>query len=129
MTLNITIKGSKELSAKFRRAGGYLNKEMIKAMNRATIIVHRRAATYPPAPYRRTRLLGNSWEIEVKPLASDVRGIVSNPVDYGPYVMDPIQQTSIHRRIWSTTQQILEEKTKEIVGLFETAVRKMIGRF
>lgn len=130
--MNLEIRGLKELMTRLNDADGIAREELTRAMDKAVVVIHRRTSTYPPArpssTYRRTRRLGNSWDMEVKQLHSDVQGIVDNPTEYGPYVMSPDKQAYMHKGRWATTAKIIEEQRQKVMGFFEYAVEQVVKR-
>lgn len=125
----LDVKGDEELLRAFNNTPA-IQSEVTQAVQKGQAVVHQRAATYPPAPpnstYRRTRRLGNSWDIEpVQMLGGEVKGFVTNPTEYGGYVHNPATeqppQAQVHQGRWATTVQILAEKKAQIDGFFEAA--------
>ena len=78
--------------------------------------------------YPTSEELGRSWTTETEGgfFGGGVRGTVGTGVSYGPYVHDPDKQASFHTaRGWPTTDEVVRENEKGIVGLFERAVNKL----
>ena len=126
--ISLAIIGDKELILALKNTA-VIQRELIEAGNKSVVVVHKRASTYPPArsssTYRRTRRLGNSWTMEVKPIGGGVRSIVKNPTDYGPFVMGTRDQASVHQGRWATERKILEEMKKKILGFYEVALKNI----
>ena len=130
MSLQIEIKGLDRLLKRLNNAK--VKKELTEAMDKSVVVVHERAATYPPSgssSYRRTRRLGNSWDMKVTALSGDIKGVVSNPTEYGPWVMGADTQARVHKGRWATTTKIIEEKRQKIFGFFEQAVDRIFKGF
>ena len=135
MTVSFKVKGLEQLLKKLDGANGTIRKELNDAMAKSVFVVHERAKTYPPqrpgSTYKRKKSagLGGAWDTEVKSLASDIKGIVSNPTSYGPYVMLEERQAWMHKGRWATTVQIVKEKQHKIMGFFEYAMDRIANSF
>jgi hypothetical protein len=133
MNVNFTVKGAEELVRTLRNTQ-FVLKELTDATQKSRVVVHQRASSYPPqrpgSTYRRTRRLGNSWAMNTEPFATGVETFVSNPTEYGPYVMAPENedphQAWMHVGVWPTTRKILEEKRRQIVGFFTVARDRIV---
>lgn len=107
-------------------------------MKDSLFVLEKRLSIYPPArsgsTYRRTDLLGNSWTTRTKTTSSTITGEAGNPVEYAPLVMaDPkggssITQAWMHKGRWATDLEILEEKTKAMARIFNTAIVEELAK-
>lgn len=118
---------------------------LVRGMRKATALVQREIAVYPPAqpqpmvwaserqrrfvmaairegriqvPYRRTGTLGKRWTSEVAGEGADVVGRVGNNTTYGPFVMDKKLQAAYHQGVWPVAMDVVEEHRGEIVQCF-----------
>lgn len=85
---------------------------------------------YPPPPpnssYRRTGTLGRRWTFQVRRNLYGVKVIAGNNTSYAPDVQDPDQQAPVHQGRWQTTEDVLDDKSEEIVGEVQGAVEAKV---
>ena len=78
-------------------------------------------------PYRRTGLLGRSWQMRVETTPSQVIGILANPTPYGPFVQaPPPQQAGYHQGNWRTTDDAVQKWATGIIRDFQRAVEEAL---
>ena len=86
------------------------------------------AAEYPAKPgdssYRRTGTLGRLWtqgrpRIVMSGHVLDAR--IENATPYGSCVQDPERQARMHRGLWQTTDDVVEQHAREIDPLLASA--------
>lgn len=74
-------------------------------------------------PYRRTGLLGRSWQMQAEMTPQQVVGTLSNPTPYGPFVQaPPPQQAAYHQGNWRTADDAVQKLSAAIVADFKRAV-------
>jgi hypothetical protein len=83
---------------------------------------------YWVSSYRRTGTLGRRWTKKVTTSAEGILGVVGNNTVYAPWVQSSRFQAWMHRGRWQTDEQVMERNRGRIVGFFEAAVRRVIGR-
>ncbi len=153
MELELKISGLGEL---IRAAGWLATLEFLRApMQAACEAIAGEAAIYPPAsrkrmtwksekqrrfvmagirsgaiqvPYRRTDRLGQGWTTKVTSAPSELRGIVGNDIQYGPYVMDDKDQAAYHGGTWPVMGKIARAMEPTVVDLLEGATRTALNR-
>ena len=120
----ITVIGLDKMLGKFAKMSVELQKELNEAAEKSAVVIHKRAATYPPkrpsSRYRRTHTLGRRWRYKVK----NGGAVVSNKTRYGKWVMGQDDQASVHRGRWARTDQIAKEQEQKITRFYEHAVEQ-----
>jgi len=130
-SLSVEIKGLEQLQRKFDMSSKRVQREAREAMKKSVVVVHDRAGTYPrqrPTNYVRTGNLGRFFAHRVESFRGGVRGYVTNPIPYAPYVRGTEMQASVHRGYWATMKQIVQQKQGQIEGFFADAL-KALARF
>lgn len=135
MPSTIEIQGVEQLQRKIGRMQtiAVLGPPMVRSMARLL----RTAATYParPAsnqrrPYRRTKLLGRSWQMKVHNDGKTLEGTLNNPTPYGPYVMGPgpdaPKQAWMHVGTWHTTDKVVEMHKDDIIADFNRTIAEAL---
>lgn len=130
--IRLILLGDKALIAKLQNTAA-VQRELTNAAHKSNALIHQTVTKYPRqragSTYRRTRRLGNSWEMRVEPFATGVRGFITNPTDYGGYVMGTEDQAWMHVGIWPTLRRVLSDKRAQIVRYWEIARDRIVGRF
>ncbi len=152
----LEIKGLAELRRKFERMPEILGKGMRTTMKGAVEMLRAEIAKYPPTSganvppglngyswyergygtrtikgkgYPTSEKLGASWATSIKGTGLNLTGTVGTKVSYARYVQDEEMQASFHtRRGWRTVQQVLKEKTPDIVRFVTRTVDKLLQR-
>jgi len=83
-------------------------------------------------PYRRgqspgSEKLGSSWSTKVTKRGKEIWGVIQTRVSYARFVVDKDSQATIHRRRWTTVQQVVKDTTGDVQKLFDRALRKALG--
>jgi len=127
-SLTVEVRGLDKLQRKFDMSDDVVKRESHDAMESAVALVHDRAGSYPPAPpnssYVRTGTLGRRFAHRVTHFSGGVKGYVTNPIPYAPYVRGE-EQAAVHAGRWATMKQIVEEKRGAIEGFFARAMRNL----
>jgi len=82
-------------------------------------------------PYRRgqspgSQKLGMSWSYGVEGRGKEIKGILKNPVKYGPLVQGA-EQTPMHKATgWPTIYQVVESSREEIREFFSKMLASII---
>lgn len=138
-----------------RRLGNAASPAVLtQGMRKATLLVQRALAVYPPAqpkpmvwasekqrrfvlaairegriqvPYRRTGTLGRRWTSTVASEGGDVVGRVGNNTTYGPFVMGKASQAAYHMGVWPVAVEVAAEAHDEIVQCFVDVAQDALG--
>ena len=125
---DIYIEGLDALEKKLGRinALNVLGPPMVRSMAR----LHGYMATYPPPPpasrYRRTGLLGRSWQMRVENSGTQIVGVLGNPTPYGPFVQAAAMQAEVHRGRWRTDEMAIEKNGKAIIADFQRSIAEAL---
>jgi len=150
VTINIDIKGDKELAAKLRQVESAIRRTaMAGGMQDATKYVATNAAVYPPAskanapppPYYirgkgtqyekynrgESEQLGDHWERGVSERGDGVQGVVENKTSYAPWVHSVVRQRWFHKiNNWRNIERIKNDVEQGVVQIFRSGVEKVL---
>jgi hypothetical protein len=120
--IDIEVKGLDDLIVRIDSSARILYRHLRRAMGRGLAALQRRIQPYPAPPpdssYKRTGTLGRRWQANVVEHAPAVRGILSNPTSYAPFVVGEETQATIHKVRWKTDKQAANEALPTIEGYF-----------
>lgn len=68
--------------------------------------------------------LGTRWTTRVSTSGGEIKGEVGNNVTYGPYVQDAQRQARVHRGVWQTDEDVINQNQREIVGVFDRVINQ-----
>lgn len=127
-TITVEVRGIEALRGRLDVDGlGILQ----PVMSRAVIRVERAMKKYPTPPsdssYVRTGTLGRRWTHEVQRGASEIRGVVGNNTQYGPWVQNEQFQARVHRGRWLTDEAALRAEAPRAVAEMEAAVQAIVS--
>lgn len=152
-----TIKGDKELQAKFRKLSN--PQELVPTLKAVAVDIKGAISKYPegnqhrPQPFKTAKqrafffwaLANNVIEVPyrrgqspgsedlgpswtVKGMKGGLQQVVGNDTSYGPLVQDPNMQTTYHQETgWQTTDDVIEEKEKEALREIQKAVDRILA--
>lgn len=111
-----------------------------KLMDESMAYVWGKIPPYPEEPvgsqYRR-RLsggLGGSLSTEVKPLGSDIVGVLGSNIEYGPWVIsterfgDRGPQAWMHQGRWWTLQDVVEKAMSKVIEIFQRGIQALLDK-
>lgn len=125
---DIYIEGLDALQKKLGRinALNVLGPPMVRSLTRLNAYM----ATYPPPPpasrYRRTGLLGRSWQMRVENTGTQIVGVLGNPTPYGPFVQAAAMQAEVHRGRWRTDEMALKNLGPNIQADFQRSIAEAL---
>lgn len=127
--MEIEIRGLPELYQKLGRLAtlDYLVDPMQAGLYRLELGMKKYPSARSSSAYRRTGALGQHWVAEpVKRIPEGLQGTIGNNIRYGPWVQSSAFQAYMHRGIWQTDQQVMDNERGFIIGLFEAAVARAV---
>ena len=71
--------------------------------------------------------LGKKWTTQITGGSDEIIGEVGNDVSYGPFVQSDAFQAGIHRELWQTDADAVEELQPAIIRDFERTIDALLG--
>lgn len=127
--MQFEIKGLDQIIENMNRAD--VKQEAATAMHQSLALIINKVARYPPPPpaswYRRTGLLGRSWDYTVE-LSGELVGIAYNTAPYANLVQG-LEQTGVHKSTgWKRIDDVAEQNRKTIVQFFIDALERIAAQ-
>lgn len=143
MQINMQIQDLDRVAKKFEKTGEVLGSQMTIPASQALDMLKKNVPPYPPELpnqiYKRTGILGNSFETQMQPLKRGVTMKFRNTATqrgkkYPAWVISSEKfgnagpQAKIHRGRWYTMQKYTQSKVTDIVRIFSEWVKLILSQ-
>lgn len=143
MNINIQVQDLDRVRKKFEKTGEVLGSQMTIPASQALDLLKKNVPPYPPElpqqKYKRTGILGNSFETQMQPIKPGVKMFFRNTAiqrgkRYSPWVIssekfgDAGPQAKIHQGRWYTMQKYTQSKVTDIVRIFSEWVKLILSQ-